>query len=237
MSFSRKAKTAIDLIRHARFGVALDGIKSQMYSDTRAFGLRRDLTKPFQAPSAKIPITIRRLTEKDVQSFRYDTDQDVTQAGVYQRTSRIGLMERGIGAGYAAVDSEDRIGYVQWMFLPRDNEALQSFFEGVFPPLAPGYALLEGAFTFEAFRGLGIMSSAMALIAKKAADEGVRYVTTFVTVDNIPSMKGCERAGFSPYCVRTERHRFFTLNVDFANIAEPMARGDAAGHTVGQGVA
>ena len=43
------------------------------------------------------------------------------------------------------------------------------------------------------------MASAMAQIAARAADGGVRWVVTFVDEANTPSLKGCERAGFAPY--------------------------------------
>ena len=39
----------------------------------------------------------------------------------------------------------------------------------------------------------------MAQIAERGTDLGARWVITFVTVDNIPSLKGCQRAGFVPY--------------------------------------
>jgi RimJ/RimL family protein N-acetyltransferase len=38
----------------------------------------------------------------------------------------------------------------------------------------------------------------MALIAEKADTLGARYVITFVAPDNVPSLKGCQRCGFSP---------------------------------------
>ena len=68
-----------------------------------------------------------------------------------------------------------------------------------FPNLEPDEALLENAFTPVAYRGHGIMSAAMALIAERAADIGARNVLTFVGDDNIGSLKGCQRAGFHPH--------------------------------------
>ena len=56
-----------------------------------------------------------------------------------------------------------------------------------FPNLEPDEALLENAFTPVAYRGHGIMSAAMALIAERAADIGARNVLTFVGTDNIAS--------------------------------------------------
>ena len=38
----------------------------------------------------------------------------------------------------------------------------------------------------------------MALIAERGGDIGAREVITFVNLENIPSLKGCQRAGFHP---------------------------------------
>jgi RimJ/RimL family protein N-acetyltransferase len=65
---------------------------------------------------------------------------------------------------------------------------------------------MKNAYTPPAYRGLGIMSVAMALIAERASEIGAQEVFTFVGVDNIASLKGCQRAGFHPVllhdCVR-----------------------------------
>lgn len=219
MSLAGKARTVVDLARQGRFGDVWGGLKTHLRSDTVAYGLRRDLAKPFPAPAAKIPIKIRPLDDRDFDLFRVRPGADLSADGVYQRMSRLRMLEEGLGRGYAAVDAEGRVGYVQWLFLPRDNIRIAAHFHGLFPRLAPDYALLEGAFTFELFRGKGVMSSAMALIAEEAGKASARYAITFVTKDNIPSLKGCERAGFEPYCVRTERHRFFRVAIEFSPLA------------------
>lgn len=56
------------------------------------------------------------------------------------------------------------------------------------------------------------MPAAMAQIAEKGAAVGARYVCTFVGDDNIASLKGCEKAGFSPYLTRTITTRLFNLS-------------------------
>jgi RimJ/RimL family protein N-acetyltransferase len=78
--------------------------------------------------------------------------------------------------------------------------------------------LLEGAYTPEAYRGMGIMSAAMARIAERAAEGGARWVITFVDETNVASVKGCLRAGFAAYVKRHERFRLFRRQVAFASI-------------------
>ncbi len=90
-------------------------------------------------------------------------------------------------------------------------------------------ALLENAYTPVNYRGMGIMAAAMALIAERAAEFDARYVLTFVGVDNIASLKGCERAGFLPYLVRKQEQYCFNLVRKLAFEALPTTFPDPQG--------
>ena len=86
--------------------------------------------------------------------------------------------------------------YIEWLIGSTDNHLVRV---GGFPELEADEALLENAYTPAKYRGQGIMSEAMALIAERGREMGARFVLTFVEKDNIPSLKGCQRAGFFPY--------------------------------------
>jgi len=60
------------------------------------------------------------------------------------------------------------------------------------------------------------MAAAMALVAERGREIGARYVITFVEQNNIASLKGCKRAGFSPYLLRHEKWFLFrrSLSLD-----------------------
>jgi L-amino acid N-acyltransferase YncA len=73
--------------------------------------------------------------------------------------------------------------------------------------LQPDETLLEWAFTFPKFRGMGIMSHAMAELATLAGKAGARWALTIVEQSNLASLKGCKKAGFRPYKLREERWR------------------------------
>ena len=56
------------------------------------------------------------------------------------------------------------------------------------------------------------MPAAMSKISEKAKDLNARWVLTFVAQDNIPSLKGCYKAGFKEYLLRSDKwfiHPFF----------------------------
>ena len=67
-------------------------------------------------------------------------------------------------------------------------------------------------FTPARYRGMGIMSAAMARIAERASELGARYVITFVQDSNIPSLKGCQRSGFAPHLL----HQYVRYGFGFA---------------------
>ena len=168
------------------------------------YGLCRKLAAPLELPKAKIPIAVRPLEERDYAAlFAAGNDQD--PADRKEAAVRLSFIAKGARRGFVAADTRtDTACYVQWLFGAQDNDFIRRL-KG-FPPLQTGQALLENAYTPPAYRGLGIMSVAMALIAERAPEVGAQEVFTFVGVDNIASLKGCQRAGFHPAllhdCVR-----------------------------------
>jgi RimJ/RimL family protein N-acetyltransferase len=119
---------------------------------------------------------------------------------------------------YVAVAPDGKLCYMQWVVTASGNHRLKEVAGNLYPLLQSDEALLEGAFTPEAYRGLGIMGAAMSLIAQRAADHGARWVITFVDGQNAASFKGCVRAGFSPFLRRHERFRMFHRSVRFERI-------------------
>ena len=109
--------------------------------------------------------------------------------------------------------------YMQWLIPPAENARVRAFFGNLYPWLRPDEALLEGAYTPEEYRGQGIMAGAMAQIAERGPVLGARWVITFVDEGNAASLKGCERAGFTPYVRRREAFRLFVRRVAFTPLA------------------
>lgn len=161
------------------------------------YGLCRDLALSIEKPSAKIPITVRPLQDCDLASlFSFDIGQSnlsERQEVAWRRT----FIDKGARGGFVAIDERSQTPcYVQWLLSSQDNDFIRKL--GGFPAIEPHEALLENAYTPPKYRGLGIMSAAMALIAERATVIGARHVLTFVEEHNIASLKGCQRSGFYP---------------------------------------
>jgi hypothetical protein len=214
-----KIRTAARAISEGQASDLLEVVRERWHLDVESYGLRRDLSIPFPAPPARPKVEVRELRLDEIHRL-LDLDlPNIKESDRKERLSRLQLVEAGIGTCYGAVTADGTPCFAQWLFAPNENEAVQRFFKGLFP-MGPGEALLEGAFTLERYRGLGMMSHATALIAERAADVGARSVVTFVPKSNTSSLKGCQRAGFVPFLWRTERWRYFRRNLSFKPLPE-----------------
>lgn len=211
------------LLRERGARATASSVSRHVYGHSRAVGLRRDLTVPFEKRPAKVPITVRPLEPSEATLFE-PGHADASES--YEQRSRRQLLESGLGTCWAAVDDQGEVCYVQWLITQEQNVLLAEHFEGSFPPLSEEQALLEGAYTFPRFRGLKIMSFAMADIAERAADHGARWVTTYVAEGNEPSMRACRSAGFEPWCIREERWRLLRSHYGFEPVASIPRRRD-----------
>jgi RimJ/RimL family protein N-acetyltransferase len=192
-------------------------ISYRAYSNSHSVGLRRDLSVPFHGPKAKIPITVRPLAPSDDLSA-LDPIPGLSSDEAFWRLTQRRLLQSGLRTCYVAIAPEGKPCYMQWVIPATENDRLRAVFGNLYPILNADEALLEGAYTPEAYRGKGVMGAAMAQIAERAAEQGARWVLTFVDDQNEASFKGCLRAGFTPYVKRREEFRFFFRRVTFNRI-------------------
>jgi RimJ/RimL family protein N-acetyltransferase len=186
------------------------------------YGLLRDLSVPIEHPAAKIPISVRPMRDGDLDLLLPD-DPSLPAQERMEANWRRGFARNVGGGGFVAIDERDGSPcYMQWLLKPAQNNFIAKL--KTFPLLREGEALLENAYTPPSHRGLGIMSAAMALIAEQASGFGARYVMTFVGHDNIASLKGCRRAGFSPDMLHIRHDNLF--GVIRRNRFERLADGD-----------
>lgn len=217
-----KMNAMLLLLKNRRYKEFFDQLHQWIYSESYSFGLRRDLTIPFEAPQAKIPIVVRQMDKEDIQRIIDSVSASASQEKYWLLTEQR-LLNAGIPTGYLATTIDDSPCYMQWLIPSSENIRIQQFFRGIFPLLKPDEALMEGAYTLPAFRGQRIMSSAMAQIAEQGLNVGARWAITFVGHGNIASLKGCHQAGFEPYIVRREKYRFFHKTIAFESISSRVS--------------
>jgi hypothetical protein len=189
------------LIAQGEAGEMVREFSGRIYSNRISYLLRRDTSIPYSLPEAKIPIVVRPVHHDDIPVI------------LRERPVRVAALESGLSTCYVATTEENEICYMQWLIDSSQNELIARQFNGLCPPLSQNEMLLEWAYTFKRFRGLGIMGRAMAQISEKGAEAGARWLFTFVAVDNVASLKGCKNAGFRPFQIRTEKW-WFLRSVD-----------------------
>lgn len=204
--FINALSVASELAIHGRFQEFARRSFGLIYRERRTFGLRRDLAVPIQHRKAKIPITVRKLIKDDVPVIFPDVSTKLSRKEKVELETRRAMFDAGVTQCYVAIDENGTPCYFQWRLDWRQNPFLQSRFpRNWFPILRDDETLLENAYTPVAYRGKGIMSEAMAIIAETGREANARYAITFVDTENVPSLKACASAGFRPDLVRHER--------------------------------
>jgi GNAT superfamily N-acetyltransferase len=194
-----------DLIKKGELKFMIKGIVKRIYSTHQSFGLKRDIEVEVKQVDALINIDIRLFKAEDNAHFTADLQND-------------GLIEKDIPNCYVATNTEDVPCYRHWLMGPKQNTKIQEFWGDAFPVLEEGEAIVESVFTVPEFRGHKIMPAVLTRIVKKAKDIDVRWLLIFVDIDNIPSLKGGNRSGFSPYTLRTEKWFLFKRSITFNEV-------------------
>jgi hypothetical protein len=209
----------VALVRQGHGREVLRALLVRLHSQSVAYGLRRDLDQPFTPPAAKIPLQVRPLRADEPLSF-LDPAPGSDSGAEWIRRNQLRLLAAEIPTCWIATTASGEPCYMQWLIGPQANDRIRAQWGDLFPHLAPDEALLEGAYTPDSFRGLGIMPNAMARIAENARQLGARWVVTFVTPENTPSLKGCKRAGFHPYVERRVTRWLGRQRTTFAPLPE-----------------
>jgi GNAT superfamily N-acetyltransferase len=209
-----RARDLAGLVLSRNYGKAWWALSYRVHSDSTSLGLRRDVTVPFTAPTAKIPLSVRPLKPSDDLSS-LDDEPGLTGDEALARLTQRRLLRSGLQTCYVAVAPDGKVCYMQWLIPAAENDRLRRVFGNLYPVLGRDEALLEGAYTPVRYRGKGIMGAAMAQVAEQAAHRGTRWVITFTDDVNEASIKGCMRAGFTPYLRRREKFRLFNRHVTF----------------------
>lgn len=180
-------------------------VRRQLWSTQTYLGLHCDLGKLPPVPSAQIDVVMRERDVRDTSAFA-DELRRVRGADAYECLVRTWSCEAGVESLYMA-DSGGEPVYCQWLVRRPQQEAITRHVPGGYSALGPGEVLLEGAYTFSRFRGRRAMAAGMLQLLHRARDEGATTAVTYVAPDNVPSLRGCARAGFDLHHRRVNERR------------------------------
>lgn len=219
--FRDKLKILLDLLRTRRGREWLRrALRKRFYSTTVSIGIRDDLSVPFPAPPAKIPLVVRKLQPDDDLSLVADTPGLAPEVARHRADQRW-LLKSDLPAPWVAVDPDGAVCFIAYLLTAEDNERMQALWGPLAPVLKPDQALIEGIFTSEAHRGLGVFMDAGTKILDQARALGLRYAIGVAGDKNLGTFKVAERAGWKREFKRVERWFLFRQRVTF----EPLEQG------------
>ncbi len=166
--------------------------------------LAKDLSADIPPHTARVPIVIRRLDERDVpwiaaEMARADArDRDmIGLAHASEASLRAHFSERlrRGDKGFIAL-CDGMLAHVNWTCLDW-AEALP----GMPIVLDPGEVCTTDAFTLPAWRGKGIHEAVLSEMLRSAARAGNRRAFTLVDLENARSRRGVLRTGWQTYGV------------------------------------
>ncbi|WP_033958133.1 GNAT family N-acetyltransferase [Psychroserpens jangbogonensis] len=132
------------------------------------------------------------------------------------------MVEEQIPQCYVATTKENVTIYRQWLFTHKAQQQITDYFGPVFPEINKNEAIIEGIFTHPDYRGLRVMSNAMSQIVKQQQYKNLNRIIAFVEEENISSLKGFYRMGFTPYIIRQENWFLFKGNISFNQILDKV---------------
>lgn len=134
------------------------------YSRHVLVGLRRDLSVPFPAPIAKVPISLRALRPEDMPALFPQADGAAAERERADVAWRLRMVEQGTLRSRCFVAVDDATGrpcHIQWLTIGY-SDAIRT--AAALPALSLDVALLENAYTPSTYRGMGIMSAVTARV-------------------------------------------------------------------------
>jgi hypothetical protein len=197
VAVEKRLTTATALVRGAGARLLLETLTELAWGERTYLGLRCELgTLPPPRP-AKLEIRMEPqgcpAFDGFVDELRRARGSDCLQVVLLRR-----LCDAGVGELHVATAPDGSPAYCQWLVGASNQELLRARSPGRHPTLAPDEVLLEGAYTFTRFRGLGLMANGMWQLLAKARDGGARSAITYVGTDSVPALRGCARVGFAP---------------------------------------
>lgn len=214
-----RVREALTVIRSRQgFRWVRHTLRLRFHSRRVAIGVRRDLLVHVPVDPPKIPLEVRSLRPDDDLSFIAD-EPGLSPRAAAERTVQRWLLGSNLPPPAVAIDAEGKVCFMAWMLTAEDNELIQARWGKMLPQLKPGEAIVEGPFTAESHRGLGVMLAYNAIL-DAARESGIRYVMGFIAEGNVAQLKVAEIGQFIPFVKREESWFLFRRRIRFLPINE-----------------
>ena len=193
MSIMEKSQSIWSILQYLDLRTFVSKLLYQLFSCNTYYLLELETHREMDPLPAKMSFNMNVATQLDMEQIfrKIGLSSGIT---AYELIARKRFHKIGFKYCWVArLNGTHDIAYMQWMITPQENHLLENL--PLLHKLQPNEALLENAFTFEEYRGLGIMPAVMREIAGKAKSMGYGKVSTYVEKNNAASLRGCPKAG------------------------------------------
>jgi hypothetical protein len=168
---------------------------SRLFSFNHYYVLGKNLSEPTESSPAfgkKTPLT--EITEDDIAHIE-DSLHALDAEDKREVLSRLFFYRSGFRNCYVVRNGED-IAYMQWIILPSENQIIKEKYSAKFYPLASNQVVIENAFTFPRYRGLGYLMYGTSALLDLARGDGYKTAVCYIRKDRVASLNDFTRMGF-----------------------------------------
>ena len=198
---------AISMIIKAGWPLDFRAAAGLIWRTRFTFRLRCDLGAIPPGAPAKIPVCMQPVEPSKFAGFQVEFE-NATGSDAVEVYFRERLREAGVRTLYVSHGNGGSPVFVQWVVTKENQHLIHANQPGQFPALDQGEVLLDGAYTFSAFRRQGVMSEGLRQVLRIAREEGASRAYAYVWSRNIPSLRECAKVGFHPIHMRVDTRRF-----------------------------
>lgn len=212
----RKLYYAVLLVRTCSPKVFLHQMKRQIYSRATLIGMEKDLAVDGVPVSCQLEYSLRLASVEDMKRV-LEKAKSESKESCFELIQRLWFYKSGFHNCYVArtVDTGD-LCHLLWLISSKDDLIMNRSFSSRLPRPKKGEILGENAFTFEKYRGKGIMTSALVRMTKIARSQGFKRWIVCINKNNMASLKAHEMAGFRKFEEIPERKLLFFTKREYS---------------------
>lgn len=174
------------ILSHLKLRETLTISLGRLYSTNHYYILRRNLLLPFEAEIRTL-LTVDKISTADIREI-LGCLGSLDGESKKEIISRLLFYDAGFKNCYIARTKNNEIAYLQWLIFPSENSVIEKNFSRKFYPLRQREVMIENAFTFPKFRGLGLLPWVSQKLLLIARESGHTSAIAYIRKDKIPSL-------------------------------------------------
>lgn len=168
---------------------------NRLYSVTYYLVIKINLKFLTEFPLKRTPPGELSLLTSDDLIFIKQNIKSYGQSDRKEILARIQFYEQGFRHCYI-VKVNNKIAYLQWLIYASENHLIRKYYPKIFFPVKENQVIIENAYTFPEFRGMGYLPYVSRLLLKKAQDKDCYSAIGYIKIHKIASLNEFYQMGF-----------------------------------------